>query len=69
MNQVDEIVSRNKGNIDDLVCHINKEIHISSIIHKRLNEGIYKSFLQVKIEQLQSIKIELQIALNNYKRD
>ena len=67
MNQADEIVSRNKGNIDDLICHINKEIHISAIIHKRIDDSVYKSFLQVKLEQLQIIKTELQVALVIYR--
>jgi len=68
MDQAEEIVSRNKGDIDDLVCHINKELHITAIMHKRLDDGIYKSFLQVKAEQLQLIKTELQIVLDNYNR-
>ena len=66
-NQADEIVLRNKGNIDDLVCHINKEIHISAIIHKRIGDGIYKCFLQVKLEQLHQLKVDLQQSLIKYK--
>ncbi len=67
MNQAEEIVLRNKGNIDDLICHINQEIHISAIMFEKLNDGIYNSFLQVKLEQLQIIKSELQVALDNYR--
>ncbi len=67
MNQADEIILRNKGNIDDLICHINMDLHITAIMHKKLDDGVYKCFLQVKLEQLQIIKLDLQQSLIKYR--
>ena len=69
MDQAEEIVQRNKGNIDDLLNHINQEIHISAIIHLRLPSSLYKIFLNSKIVQLQEIKIELLQAQIEYQNN
>ena len=67
MNQAEEIVNRNKGNIKDLLKHIEQDIHITAIMQQRLDDGIHKSFLQAKLIQLQQIKSELQQALSRYQ--
>ncbi len=67
MNQAEEIVSRNKGNVDDLVNHLNQEIHVSAIMLQRMGEGSNKSYLEAKLIQLQQIKVELQQALIKYQ--
>jgi len=67
MNQAEEIVSRNEGDINDLINHINQEIRVSTIINKKLDDGLYKNFIQEKTKQLLTIKSELQQALIKYQ--
>jgi len=68
MNQAEEIVSRNEGDINDLINHINQEIRVSTIINKKLDDGLYKNFIQEKTKQLLTIKSELQQALIKYQK-
>lgn len=69
MNQAEEIVFRNDGDIDDLFNHIEQEIHLTAIIQFKLEEGLYKSFLQAKLIQLQIIKTEFQQAKIKYQQN
>ena len=66
--QAEEIVFRNKGDIKDLLHHIDQEIHINSIMSLSLEDGLLKNITQAKASQLQLIKTELQIALDKYQK-
>lgn len=68
-SQAEEIVERNEGNINELILHINKEIHLNSIMNKNLTDGMLKTISQQRAIQLQLIKTELQISLVKYNKE
>lgn len=67
--QTSEIIKRNKGDVNDLLLHLNNEIHLNSILAKGLNNGILKEISMEKALQLQLIKSEFQIGLVKYNKE
>lgn len=68
-NQEEEIVFRNKGEIDGLLNHIEQEIHLNSIIRFKISDGLQKFLLELKLTQLHEIKLSLQQAIIKYKEE
>ena len=68
-SQEEEIVFRNEGDIDDLLNHIQQEIHLNSIIQLKLPDSVQKSILKVKLTQLYEIKLGLQQALDKWNKE
>ena len=66
MSQEKEIVLRSKGKVDDLISFIDKEILLNTIILTKIEDGMYKSLLIIKTNQLQEIKTNLQEELSEY---
>ena len=68
-DQVNEIINRNKGDVQDLILHLDQEIHLNSILAKSLKRGILKTISQEKGMQFQLLKTELQIGLIKYNNE
>ena len=69
MSEEKEIVLRNKGDIDDLLNHIDQEIHLNTIILTKIHKRrIYKNLLIIT-NQLQEIKMNLQEELTEYNKN
>ena len=64
-----EIVLRNKGDIDDLINHIDQEIHLNTIMLIKSKEGRFKTLLIAKTLQIQEIKKNLQEELTEYNKN
>ena len=66
--EAEEIVERNSGEINDLINHIEQELHVNSILSFKMDNSIFKRFLQEKVLKLQLLKTELQQALEEYNQ-
>ncbi|KKK59352.1 hypothetical protein LCGC14_3035270 [marine sediment metagenome] len=69
LNEEKEIVERNKGNIKELMNHLENELHLSAIIQNKLSDGLQKSLMQQRSIHLQIIKTNFQIELIKYEEN